>query len=207
MEEKGVLITYENLYEILRREKVRAELQKLSDTFFQDVLEYLNNKKAILESQEKKDNIFASSEVEKTRIQIKNIKKIIKDLYEKRETKIIQQAILSSRNNSGYDLSSMLPEEQALFNKLLENLNSFRSEILENLLKCTLPKVKKPKDLKRGSEKEVIKKPNVKVLADMPEFVGPDLNTYGPFKKNDEVLLPEDVASHLVGNKQAEVIK
>jgi DNA replication initiation complex subunit (GINS family) len=208
MADKDVLITYENLYEILRREKHRAELQKLNETFFNDVLEYLNNKKAILESQEKKDNIFASSEVEKTRTQLKNIKKILKDLYEKRESKILHQAVLSSRNGgNGYDCSAMLPEEEVFFKSLLKNLNTYREEILMNLLKCNLPSIKKPKDLKRGSEKKDNKRPNVKVLKDLPQFVGPDLNTYGPFKKDEEVLLPEEVANHLVTNKQAQVIK
>jgi DNA replication initiation complex subunit (GINS family) len=208
MTEKEVLITYENLYEILRREKFRPELQKLSNTFFDDVLEYLNNKKAILQSQEKKDNIFASAEVEKTRTQMKNIQKILKDLYEKRESKILQQAILSSRNGgNGYDIAVMLPEEQALFISVLDKLNSYRDEILLSLLKCKHPYVKKPKDLKRGSEKEDIKRPNIKIIVELPEFVGPDLNTYGPYKKDDDVLLPEEVVNHLVNNNQAQVLK
>ena len=68
-----VLITYENLYEVLRREKYRTELQKLDSTFYQDVIRYLNEKEAILASQSKKDSIFASKELEKTQIQLKNV--------------------------------------------------------------------------------------------------------------------------------------
>jgi len=39
--EKQVRITYETLYELLRREKSNDELQKLDESFFRDVIEYL----------------------------------------------------------------------------------------------------------------------------------------------------------------------
>lgn len=207
MAEKEVLITYENLYDLLRREKMRPELQKLSENFFAEVLEYLNNKKAILDSQQKKESIFASAEVEKTRTQMRNIQKILKDLYEKRESKILQQALISSRNSGSHDTSGMLPEEQVMFRSLLEQLNLYRGGILLNVLQCSLPDVKKPKDLKTGSEKEDSNTLKIQIISDMPEFVGPDLNAYGPFKKDDTKELPADVAEHLINNKQGLVIR
>lgn len=203
MAEDEVLITYENLYDLLRREKFKQELQKLDKDFFKEVIGYLTNKKAILNSQEKKDNIFASTEVEKTRTQLKNIKKILKELYEKRESKILKQAIMSSRcGGNGYNTAAMLPEEKVFFNTILKNLDLYRSEILQNLFKCCLPKVKKPKDLKVGSENEdnIVE---VFVTSNMPEFIGPDLNPYGPFKKDVVVKLPKEVAENLIKNKQA----
>ena len=72
-----VIITYENLYEILRREKYRTELQKIDESFYQDVVKYLQEKTAILASQSKKESIFASTEVEKTQTQLKNVLKIL----------------------------------------------------------------------------------------------------------------------------------
>ena len=207
MAEKEGLITYENLYDILRREKMRPELQKLNENFFTEVLEYLNNKKAILDSQQKKESIFASAEVEKTRTEMKSIKKILKDIYEKRESKILQQVLISSRNSGNNDTSGMLPEEQIMFRSLLDQLNLYRTGILFNVLQCTLPDVKKPKDLKIGSEKEDSNTLKIQIISDMPEFVGPDLNAYGPFKKDDIQEFPADVGEHLINNKQGLVIR
>ncbi|MEA3378110.1 MAG: hypothetical protein U9Q69_00570 [Nanoarchaeota archaeon] len=204
MAKKEILITYENLYDLLRREKSKFELQKLNATFFNEVIEYLNNKKAILVSQEKKDNIFASSEIDKTRTQFRNIQKILKKLYEKRESKIVQQALLSSRNDgNGHDTASMLPEEQTFFFSVLTNLNDYRQNILHNLFKCSMPKVEKPKGLKRASEVDdnIIE---VLMVDDVPEFVGTDLNVYGPYAKDNAVKLPKDMAENLIKNKQAQ---
>ena len=121
-----VLITYENLYEVLRREKYRTELQKLDLTFYQDVIRYLNEKEAILASQSKKDSIFASKELEKTQIQLKNVRKILKELYEKRESKIIQAALFASRSNMAQDTSMMLQEELSFYTELNKTFSTYK---------------------------------------------------------------------------------
>ena len=61
-----ITITYETLYELLRREKFRQELQQLTPTFYQDTVNYIKEKQVILDSQKNKDSIFAT-ESEKTR--------------------------------------------------------------------------------------------------------------------------------------------
>jgi DNA replication initiation complex subunit (GINS family) len=230
-----VVITYENLYELLRREKYRAELQKLEPTFFQDVLGYLKDKQAILGSQEKKDSIFASAEVDKTRTQMRNIQRILKELYEKREGKIVQLALFNSRSNiESADLNAMLEEEKELFKSIREALDGFREGVLFKLFNTELPEVSKPdsapkqKDLKRNSENEGSSSEEQKDLkrnsenegssseesdtrkvrfkCNIPEFVGSDLNTYGPFSENDTANLPQEVVSFLERNNQIEVV-
>ena len=90
MADKEVVITYETLYELLRIEKLRPELQKLDESFFKDIVNFIQEKKAILDSQKAKDSVFTQIEAEKTKRQIVNILKIVRDLYEKRENKILQ---------------------------------------------------------------------------------------------------------------------
>ena len=58
-----VIITYETLYELLRREKSRKELQKLDPNFYQRVTNYLEEKNIILKSQ--KDTEIIKTEKQK----------------------------------------------------------------------------------------------------------------------------------------------
>ncbi len=212
MGENEIVITYESLYELLRRERYRPELQKLDPTFYQNVLNYFKEKQAILESQEKKESIFAANEIDKTRTQIRNIRKILKDIYEKREAKIIQLALFNSRNKAGTGSDpALLIEEKALFDSINGVLNGFREGVLFNLLSNNAPflPVEKEKDLKinSGIHKDNPNLAEIRVLAPMPEFVGPDMNVYGPFEENAVVELPKEVSEMLVINSQAEMIK
>ena len=198
-----VLITYENLYEVLRREKYRTELQKLDSTFYQDVIRYLNEKEAILASQSKKDSIFASKELEKTQILLKNVRKILKELYEKRESKIIQAALFASRSNMAQDTSMMLQEELSFYTELNKTFSTYKGNILINLLQNQLPSIQKQeqKDLKTPDKTDTIA---IRVVKSIPEFVGPDMKTYGPFEVGETIHLDPKIASILVRSKQAE---
>ena len=197
-----VVITYETLYELLRREKYRADLQKLDENIYKDVVKYLGEKRAILESQAKKESIFASTEVEKTQTQIKNVVKILKELYEKRENKIVQFAVFGSRSKTVQDTSTMLPEEYELYAKIKEMLDNFRESILVQLLQNKPPSVifERQKDLKIEEKTESL---TIEMLRDIPEFVGPDLGIYGPFKKGERHAIPSVVAEMLMRTEQA----
>jgi DNA replication initiation complex subunit (GINS family) len=148
MAEKDVVITYETLFELLRIEKNREELQKLSPTFFDEVLSYLGEKKKAFESKESQETIFASSEKEKTRLELENIRKILKDFYDRRERKIINMAM--NKAKSGVFLvntTSMLPSEKILFDAVSGMLSEFRKNILFRLACGDLPNI----DLLPGS--------------------------------------------------------
>lgn len=206
----NIVITYETLYDILRREKARPELQELPNNYLEDLINYIKKKREILESQESKKSIFTSIEVQKTRKQIENIQKIIKELYERRESKLIQLALIASRTNIGTDEKRvMLPEEQEFYEEVTNKLNFFRENLLYELSIGKLPKIElthyKPKDLK------IVEEPNkstrsLKVLCDIPKFVGTDLETYGPFKEEDITEIPHEIAELLIKQKRAEEI-
>lgn len=200
-----IRITFEILYEILRKEKFRPELQKLDQKFFENLIRYLQEKQAILESQKGKDSIF-SQEIERTQAEIINIRKMIKELYEKRELKIIQLATLSTKTTQTPDLTPMLKEEQILFKNIKEQLTKQREDILNNILETKIPKIRteKPKDIK--SEKQLTTK-LIRFTHSIPKFVAEDLNNYGPFIEEDVANLPIKTAQVLITNKRAEEIK
>ena len=89
-----IVITYETLFELLKREKDTTDLQKLEPNFFNYFVDYLNEKKNMLN---KEDTLFSYDEKKKVEKQIENAKRIIKEIYESREKKILNIALMKSR--------------------------------------------------------------------------------------------------------------
>ena len=195
------MITYETLYEILRTEKNKNELQTLPTNFLQDLINYIQEKENIIQSQETKDSIF-SSETEKTKKQLENTKRIIKEIYEKRERKIIELALLSSRSNEPQETSSLLPQEKENYQNILKNLNSSRHNILINLLSKKLPLIQKPKTIKTENKENKL----IRFIKAVPKFLDTKLNIHGPFEKEDIASLPSRIANLLVKKQRAEEI-
>lgn len=202
MEEKSV-ITFEAIYEILRKEKYKPELQKLEPTFFQDVVNYIKEKTAILEAQQQKQSIFSQGELEKTRKHLETIKKTLRELYEKRESKIANLALVNSRISNKETINSLLPEEKEVYLDLLETFDNARENILNNILTLKMPEIEKPKELKNEIKLDIDTK-LVRFVATVPKFVGTDLNIYGPFKEEDVASLPSEIAELLIKNSKAE---
>jgi len=206
-----ITITYETLYDILRREKNRTELQELDAFFYEKLVKYIKEKQEILSSQEKKDSIFTTIEVQKTRKQIENIQKIVKELYEKRESKILQLAIMNSRSkNHTNDKDFMLDSEKGVYDAITQCLNEYREDILHNIVQgkahtknTYTPEKIEPKDLKKDEEPTNTTL-EVKFKQKLPKFVGTDLNHYGPYEVGDIASLPMDIAELLVSKNQAE---
>lgn len=198
------IITYETLYEILRIEKTREELQKLENNFLKNITNYLKEKKIILESQQKKSSIFSSSEAKKTRKQIENAEKMLKELYERRESKIVQLALFASRAQEQQGHDNLLEEEKIFFNTIKNSLDSYRNGLLFNIL------ANKPIEINEKPEPKDIKTPNkpqetklIRFTQAIPQFLGTDLNIYGPYDKEDVANLPKELAQLLVKKKRA----
>ncbi len=193
-------ITYETLYELLRTEKYKKELQTLSNTFLQDVIEYLQEKENIIQSQEQQDSLF-SSEINKTKRQLENTKRILKELYERRERKIIDLALLSSRSKEPQEISSMLPQEHEHFQNILTNLDIARNNILFSILSKKLPSIK-PKTIKTENKQNK----TIRFVKSVPKFLDTELNIHGPFEKEDIASLPSKIANLLITKQRAEEI-
>ena len=128
-----IRITYETLFDLLRREKNREELQALERDFYEQVLAYLKEKESILARKE--DNSYFSSEKEKLKIQFQNIRRLVKELYEKREKKIINIALVKARTGSDViDTSPMLPCELEVFDDLVALFSKYKASILDSII-------------------------------------------------------------------------
>src|SRR3990167_7638088 len=115
MEAKEMIITYETLFDLLKREKDRVELQKLEPEFFANVLSYLREKRQFAQQQAQ----GSYDEVMKAHREIDNIRKLVKEFYDRREKKLIMLALDQSRTRSNLiDYSHMLNDERAFFEQL-----------------------------------------------------------------------------------------
>ena len=206
-----VVITYETLFELLKRERERADLQKIEPTFFSDTISYIKDKKKILEA--KSDSVFAQEERKKTERQLENIYKILKELYERREKKIINLALDKSRTKSSLiDTTALLKEEKVFFDAVTNILDTYRDEILISVLNEKMPfmqslsEKKQSEDFKTALELKKTTK-LVRFLSHIPKFVGPELEEYGPFEEEDIANLPAEVADVLISKGKVEEIK
>ncbi len=225
-------ITLELLYDLLRTEKKREDLQKLDGTFYLDCVYYLQEKKMFLDGKDKTDDIFAAGERDKMQSEMRSIKKIFKEIYEKREKKIIDIALNKSKTGSDIiDISAMLPEEKIFYEKILITLNLQRLGILHNILKAQFPSLDMmapkttslpiiipeapddddalPSELSESAAtSEVTLSPpvsfsKVRFVIPTPSFVWKDLKSYGPFEAGDETEIYPEVADLLVRKGRA----
>lgn len=215
METKEVNITYETLFELLKREKDMTDLQKLDPNFFNYFVEYLNEKNKVLG---KEDSLFSYDEKKKVEKQIDNAKRIIKEIYERREKKILNIALIKSRTKSDVmDTSSFLENEKRFFDEVVKVLDVFRNDVIDNILsgkqtsEITMAKEeinKKEIDEKGDIDKNETKNTKlVRFIYAVPKFVGKELEEYGPFAEEDIANLPIEIADLLINKGRVEEIK
>ena len=198
------LITNEKLYEALRREKSKSELQDLEANFYNTVKSYIKEKKSIIESQKDKQSIFSKTEIENTKKQLETSKKILNELFEKREQKIVQLALLCSRTNpEDKGIDTLIENEKEFYFEILEILNKNRYFNLNSLI--NQEKELKTKDINTTQIKQQNKL--LRIISPIPKFIGLDLKTYGPFDNEEVANLPLKIAEVLINNNRAEEIK
>ena len=154
--------------------------------------------------------MFSYDEKKKVEKQIDNARRIIKEIYERREKKIIDIALIKSRTKSDVmDTSSFLENEKRLFDETVKVLDNFRNEVISNVLSGKNPVKTDVADEKSKSEVTEEKK-NAKIirfLNHVPKFVGKELEDYGPFEEEDIANLPSEIADVLISKGSAEEIK
>ncbi|MBI4438361.1 hypothetical protein HY640_00345 [Candidatus Woesearchaeota archaeon] len=218
-----VNLTYEGIFDALMREKGREELQKLDESFFGNVAAYIQSKHELISLDE--DN------KEKILIQVQNIRRMLRELYERREKKIVNMAVAASRTSPGFiDTSNMLMLEKSLFDGVLQQLDYFRKSVLNSALHPKPPTAQaKPQqapiiqdeeDEEDGfrSASEIVESLMPKRVASpaqsMPvksvimtqavhQFVGKELEVYGPYIEGQAATLPAELADILVSRGSA----
>jgi DNA replication initiation complex subunit (GINS family) len=212
MTDTEIKITYDTLYDILRREKNSSEVQELDPGFFNNVISYLKEKQELLEGKKNDQGLFGFEEKKKVMQQIENAHKLLKDIYEWREKKIILLARDLSRTNSKIaNTENLLEEEKQLFDSILSTLDKFRGGIINKILVGEAPEMaEKLKPLKSTSELQEEREASsvlIKFVETVPVFMGPNMEKFGPFEQDQTAELPNEIAQLMIKNNRAVIIK
>lgn len=209
-ENEEFVVSYETLFDLLKRERDRSELQKLDKNFFIEVVNFLDSKTKDLE----KSSLEHKRGLER---QLENVKRLLTDLYSKREKKIVGLALDKSKTKSVIvDNTVFLPEEKIFFEAVVALLTHYREGILGNVLICNNPDInevfndigsldpqKKPQIDEKKDEDVIL----VRFVQAVPKFVGEELEEYGPFEEEDIANIPRILAKVLIDKGRAEEIK
>ncbi|MEM5776872.1 MAG: hypothetical protein QXJ06_00295 [Candidatus Aenigmatarchaeota archaeon] len=158
-------ITFEYIREAQRAEQKSQQLTNLPEDFFEKVKEYIQQKREYAKRNE--DAL----------LELKNVERIVEDIFNRRETKVVSLAVLSVR--TGLIPANMLPHEEELFEQITKALRKSRM-FLDGLFEKPL---RKQTDYTK-----------VEFLEDIEEFIGIDLKKFGPYNKGDKALIPKDNA-------------
>lgn len=172
------MITYNEIYEALRKEKYSEVLQKLNQSFVLDISDYLKEKKELAD---KKEDIFSDAII-KTKKQLENAISIFKELMLRRKKKILQLAFIARETGiSKSDFESMLDFEKEMFDKIVKSM-----ELADNELNSLLNGKKKTEHVL------------VNFRENVEEFLDLGGETIGPFEKGEIANLPAEIAKILV---------
>jgi len=182
------MITYNDLYESLRKERYNEALQLLSKSFLLDVAEYFNEKKKMTN---KEQDLFSDS-VLKTQKQFENAIGIFRELVLRRKKKILNLSFVAAETGiSKRDFDNMLSFEKEMFEKIMESMEKADKNL---------------KDLMSGKDVEKKKNKLVMVLQDVEELVDLEGNPLGPFKKGQVANIPIEIAQILELDKKIEYV-
>lgn len=184
------MITYSDLYELLRKEKYNEQLQLMPKNFLKEMAEYFEDKKKL----SLKENDDFSDTIIKTKKQLENAVTVMKELMTRRQKKIINLALVAAKTGiSKRDAENMLEIEQTLFEAVTMEI-----EKNEKLIIGTVNGVHKEKDLKNQL---------VRFKQDTPEFLDVDEQKLGPFKSGEIANLPKKITDVLLKADKIELIE
>ncbi len=171
-------ITYELIRRIQLEEQRIPKLTRIPENFFKSVDDYVRQKRQMSLRDDRK-NVF----------ELKNLERLVENVYSRREEKILKFALTAAKTNMLPE--NLLEEEKKFFNSLVESIKRRREENLKRILAA---------EKKEEATMVVFKE-------EVPEFVGSDTKSYGPFRKGDIAKLPEDNMKILVERGIAEEFK
>jgi len=199
-------ITYERLRRIQQKERASGMLVELPKSFYSSASSHI---------QDLRKQIRQEFKMEKAK-EYENTVKILRDIIGIRTQKILLRAMRAA--SSDETPGGITPEERDFFERVKTDVKNNQT-VFEKLINppespsvatCEIP-VPKSVITPEASESEKVETGpsiasglRVKFVKEIPQFVGADMNKYGPFKQGEVACLPSDVADLLFKRSIAE---
>ncbi len=213
-------ISYALLYDLVRKERASAELQELQASFYEDTQDFLSTLQKTADEER-----YTGSDA--ALLQLANTRKLVKELYDRREQKILLLAQNRARTNSALvDSPNLLARERALFERIIVILSEARTGVttttiertqtrtitetvkIKETVETTPPIVPQEHTITTSEQvvQVVIEEPTVsiRITKRVPQFLGPDMETLGPFEEDEHVDVASSVAAVLIRKGSAE---
>src|SRR3989338_5468393 len=182
------MISYQDIYDLLRKEKYSEELMQLPKSFFNEVAAYISEKKGIIN----KEHDLFSEAIIKTKKQLDNTLELIKEIILRRKKKILNLSFIASETGiNKKDFDNMLPHEKELFQAVTQQLEKI-TKGFSNML--------------NGVSERELKHKLVKFKSDFKIFLDAEGNILGPFKEGEIANLPAEIAQILIKDESAELV-
>tara|TARA_Y100000310_G_scaffold344372_1_gene456825 strand:+ start:3675 stop:4238 length:564 start_codon:yes stop_codon:yes gene_type:complete len=181
------MLSYEDLYELLRKEKYSEAMQVLPKKFVEDFSVYISELK---ERSSSGDDLFADS-LAKVKKQMENSIAIFKELMLRRKKKLLQLVFVAAETGiMKRDYENMLVHEREVFDKLVKAVEE-GDKALNKILSGSKEK---------GEENSLRM---IMFNQDVEEFVGMDGGVVGPYASGELANLDLKVADILVSGGKA----
>lgn len=178
-------LSYQKLRSIEQMERQSPNLVNIGPNFYTKAFHYIQNLEKRLEEEQIKNP--TSRKVVVIADELRNTRRIWESIIERREKKIIQAALSAVRGGSPPP-SSLTNQERKFYEKVVALLRENRKAIFEG---------REESDVERG----VV----IRILKDIPHFVGRDMKKYS-LKKEDVLTMPKDMADILIKRGVAEKV-
>jgi len=179
---------YDELYDAWKRELENTELEKLLSDFYSKITDYLRRLK--------EEGRMLDKRTVKARLledEMQNVKRMVHELIQTRYRKLVKKAANGERFPSGF----LTVEEKKIYARALPLAEAYHS-LVENILRGHAQKVNVEQNRKNAV---------LRFLKKVPEIIGADMKTYGPFKIEDVASLPLNNSKILVKQGLAERVE
>ncbi len=180
------MLTYNDLYELLRKEKYSETLQQLPKNFLNEISMYLQDKR----QQSTAEGDFFQESVAKSKKQLENSISIFKELILRRKRKLLNLVFVAA--------------ETGIMKRDYEMMLSFERDIFEKLVKAFEEGDKELSSILHG--RKDIDLPKYKMILfqqDVEQFVDLSGNVIGPYPSGSLVNIDAEVADILVTGGKA----